>query len=81
MYAIQYIVIVCSGFFVLPHQNKNILSLGLFVFVSPNNHDKDNFGKGNRLYTVISTIIMAHLVTSRGLEFASQLWLLSLIDG
>ena len=46
------------------------------------NYEKDTFGKGDRLHTVnlIITSIMAYLVTSRGLEFASQLWLLSLID-
>ena len=45
------------------------------------NYEKDIFGKGDRLHTVnlIVTSIMAYLVTSRGLEFASQLWLLSLI--
>ena len=46
------------------------------------NYEKDVFGKGDRLHTVnlIITSIMAYLVASRGLEFASQLWLLSLID-
>ena len=45
-------------------------------------YEKDIFGKGDRLHTVnlIITSIMAYLVNSRGLEFASQLWLLSLID-